>query len=315
MGLDSGLNAKVTKTELDEVLEASYSEPDARWGFGHADNPLIFRQMNRAEGDSYIVAEHMGPGLFEEIGENETPPEVSSRTENKMTVSMKDWALDIPISRNFYADDKHDVVNMDTAKAGRKARDTQDKKAMDLYAGGFDTHKTPDGNYIWYDSHTNLNGDTIDTLETGALTVTNLEILVRKLYTQKDQNGDLGSHGPGALLVPNELMKKALVYTESELLPGSGDNDRNYISLRFNNLQVIESPWLGATYHSQTYAATSYFLVAREHMMTRWIREGLNTVMVPWQNDKQRRWMYRPSYREAYFCATWEGAVASNGSA
>jgi len=314
MSLNSGLNAKAVKTELDEILDVAYTEPDKRWGFAHADNPILFN-IKRIDRAARILAEHMGPGLFEETAEEGEPVEASPRTANKMTVEVKTFAQDLYIPKEFYDDDQHELVQRDVKKLARKARTTQDKKAFDTcYAGGFDTTTTPDGAYLWSNSHTNLNGDTIDNLETGALSPDNLEVLVRKLYEQKDQNGDLGEHGAAALLVPPALMKKALTYTESELEPGTADNDRNYISLRFDGLRVFEQPYVGGTYNDYANADTAYYLVSQEHELTRDIREELNTVMVPWQYDKKRRYVYRAAYREMYYAGTWEGAVASNGT-
>ena len=315
MALDSGLNAMVTKTELDEVLDTSYSEPDTRWGFAHAFTTDLFKQENLAEGNAFLMAEHMGPGLFESTGENEEPTEASPRTANKMTIEIVDYTKDLPISKDFNVDDKHGVVQQDVRRMGQKAKTTQDKYAFDTcYAGGFDATLTPDAAYLWSDSHTNLNGDTIDNLATGALTPDNLEVLIRKLYEQKDQSGDLGGHGAAALLVPPALMKKALAYTESELEPNVADNNRNYISIRFDSIRVYENPYVGGTFNDYSNANTAYYLVSPEHKLTRKIRQALSTVMVPWQFDKKRRWMYRVDYRETYYAGTWEGAVASTGT-
>jgi hypothetical protein len=209
----------------------------------------------------------------------------------------------------------HEVVNRGVAEMGRQARNSQDDNALDIYVGGFATHTTPDGSYVWADDHTNLNGDTIDNLETGAMSVANLETLMNSLYLQKDQRGRLGGHEPTALLVAPAIFPDTQEITKSSLQANTTDNNLNYFSAIYPGLRVYRSPWISSTYDAYTNANTSYYLVSKNHFIRRRIREALNTVLVPWQYDPKRRYKYRGAFREVAYAATWEGAVASNGSA
>lgn len=311
--LNSGLNSKAVKTELDEIFFGRYSEPPRKAGFGHASTPDLFVQA-AMQSSATIISEHMGPGKFIRHREEQEVQETSPRTANKTTHEVRDWKLNLPIPREFDRDDQHGLVQRDVKDMARQARNSQDENAFDIYAGGFDDATTPDAAYLWSDGHTNLNGDTIDNLETGTLTPNNFEVLVRKLYEQKDQRGRLGGHDSSSALFPPALIKKALQITESELEPKTTDNERNYISMVYPELRVFQSPWVGGTYHSYTNANTSYYLVGREHFITRDKREDLFTVLTPWQNDDKDRLIYKARYAETYYAGTWEGAVASNGT-
>jgi len=314
--LNSGLNDKARKTELDEILFAKYKEPTGMAGFGHADTTDLFNQL-RYESGAYIFAEHMGPGKFIRHREEEEVQDTSGRTFNKTTKETKEWKLDLPIPREFYRDDQHAVVKKDVADMARQARNSQDENCFSIYVGGFDSETTADGSYVFANDHTNGNGDTIDNLETGAMSPDNIELLIRKLYEQKDQRGRLGGQVAQALLVPPALMKTARVNTESELEPGTGDNDANYLSLAFNGMRVYQSPWVGSTYASYTNADTSYYVVGQNHFMNRGIREDLFTGFVNWQNDpdKKDRYIYQARYSETAFAGSWQGVIASNGTA
>lgn len=302
----------MVKTALDEVLKASYDYPVAV-GTGYADTDDLFK-ISGIENAASIEEEFAGPGKWrtrEELGDVE---EDEILTGNKTTHSVTEWDKDLPVPKTFYDDEQHDIVNRAVSEMGRQARNSQDENALGIYVGGFATYTTPDSAYIWSNSHTNLNGDTIDNLETGALSVANLEILMNSLYLQKDQRGRLGGHEPVALLVPPALFPDAQEITKSELQANVTDNNLNYFSQIYPGLKVYRSPWISSTYNSYTNANTSYYLVSRNHFIRRRVRESLNTVLVPWQYDAKRRYIYRGAFREVAYASTWEGGAASSGA-
>jgi len=313
MSLNSGANPNLVKTDLDDVLFPAFDAP-AMPGFATAENALLFKQKSTTMGAVQEI-EFAGPSKWKEHIEEEDVDEASVITDNPTTYNVKNWKQDLPIPKEFYDDDQHDTVTQATADMGRQGRGTRDENAMKVYFEGFTVTTTPDAAYLYSNSHTNLNGNTIDNLETGAMSPDNLELLVRALFLQKDQRGRHGGHNPSALLVPPALFKKATVYTESELEPGGPDNDRNYLSMIYPGLQVFQSPWMANTFNGVTNADTSYFLVGPNHRITRKVREPLNTTLVPWQYDRKDRYIYKGRFREVTYAGTWEGTVASNGTA
>lgn len=312
MSVNSGANPNVVKTALDEVLFSSF-DALAIPGVASAETEALFKQktIDRA---AAIESEYAGPGKWKKHTEEEDVEEASVLTKNATTYNVNNWKQDLPVPKEFFDDDQHDVVQNSVSDMGRQARNSRDEDCLKIYSGGFATTTTPDAAYLWSNSHTNLNGDTIDNLETGVFNANNFETLVRKLVEMKDQRGRLGGHNPTALLVPPILFPDAQEVTKSELRPYTTDNQLNWLSLIYPGLMVFQSPWVGDTYSGLTSNAYHY-LVGQNHRITRRVREALNTTLVDWQYDKKDRYQYRGRFREVSYAGTWEGAVASTGAA
>lgn len=279
-----------------------------------AETEPLFKQktIDRA---AVIESEYAGPGKWKKHTEEEDVEEASAITKNATTYNVNNWKQDLPVPKEFYDDDQHDMVEAAVQDMGRQARNSRDEDSFGIYVKGFDTTTTPDAAYLWSDSHTNLNGDTIDNLETGAFNANNFETLWRKLAEMKDQRGRLGGHNPAALLVPPVLFPDAQETLKSELRPYTTDNQLNWISQIYPGLAIFESPWVGSTYASYSNAQTAHYLVAKNHKITRRVRETLNTTLVDWQYDKKDRYQYKGRFREVTYAGSWEGAVASTGAA
>lgn len=313
MSYNSGLNPELVKTSLDDVL---YPEYNFRGHTGNVDavDSLFFKQESTDRG-AVQEAEYQGPGAFEQHSEEAEVNQATVRTANKTTHTVLEYskALKIPVS--FMEDDLHNSISATIREAGENARNTRDKFTMDqTYGGGFGTATTPDGAALFSNSHTALNGETIDNLETGALSAANLETVIRSLVLQKKQDGEAGGHVPAGLLVPHVLFPDAMEITKSTLKSGTGNNDLNYFSEIYPGLQVGFSIFLDSTYNTATNADTSYYVVGRNHMIKRVERLGLETEIDPNTDDRYRR-TYKMRYREVAFPATWQGAIASNGTA
>ena len=312
MSLNSGSNANVVKTSVDEVLFGAYDAPSIP-GFATAETPSLFKQsgLDRA---AAIELEYAGPGKWNTHAEEEDAEEANVLTGNSTTHNVSNWKQDLSIPKEFYDDDLHEVVNKSVADMGRQAKNTKDENAMGIYVDGFATHTTPDAAYVWSDAHTTLSGVTIDNLSSGAMTPATLETLIRMLVEQKDQRGRLGGHNPAALLVPPILFPDAQEFTKSDLKPNTTDNNLNYVSLIYPGLQVFQSPWVGGTYSSYTNANTAHYLVSTNHSIRRRVRAPLTTTLVDWVYDSKDRYKYRGRFREVCYAATWEGSVASTGA-
>src|SRR5690606_32056099 len=109
----------------------------------------------------------------------------------------------------------------------------QDSNLMDIYAGGFATETTVDGEFVFSNSHTNRNGDTIDNLETETDLETVLDTMITKLQEQKDQAGKISGIEPEVLLVPSAKFKTASEVLDSELRSGTADNELNHYSDKY----------------------------------------------------------------------------------
>jgi hypothetical protein len=315
-GLTLGLNPETAKLSLDEVL---YTEFDREIQPGEitALDGLFFNQTTH---DNRTVqwAEYENVGLFEEQVDEQERIITSVATGTKTTADIRDWKKTIAIPESYFDDEMHDIVNQSIRQTGTRARTTRDKRAFQFtYGEGFDgtTFTTPDGQALYSNSHTSVSGDTVDNLETGALSPDNLKTLVKSLRLQLAQDGEIGSHHSDGLICPVELFPEATEITKSTLVAQSAENDLNFFSEIYPGLVVGASEFLDSSQNSATNADTSYYLVSRGHRVDRVERRGMKTDLIPPRFDSQDRYMYKASYREISVPKTWEGQAASNGTA
>lgn len=302
----------VVQTAIDKVFYAEF-DYDAEPGLATARTDSVFKQetIDRA---ALITQEYKGPGYFSERGDEEEIEGATVESSNQKTHSVLNYDKGIYIPKTFFDDELHMLVRNTVQKFARNARLSQDRNAFKtIFNLGFTTTTTSDGVALFSNSHTALNGDTVDNLETGTLTEANLDTLVQKLLTQVTQDGTIGGHVPAVLLVPPALFKTAQEITKSELRSGTANNDLNYYSQIYPGLQVYQSPFLSA---AQGGSDTAYFLLSRNHSVMRIVREGINTNLLGEEFDpaKARRYYYSAGYREVVSPISWEGIVASNGT-
>lgn len=304
--LNSGLAANVVKTALDKVFfsEFDYEVSPNR---ATARDPMVFKQETTDRG-AVITEQYQGTGYFNTRSEQAGVPEGTARVGNQKTSSVVNYDKQINISKNLFDDDQHTVVKRMMSDEGRLARLSQDKNAMQAYALGFTTQLANDGVALFSNSHITLNSTTVDNLETGVFNGTNLETLFVSLKKQKTQDGTIGGHEPACLLVPTELHKDASEVLQSELRPGTANNDLNYYSKVYPGLALKESPFLSDT------STTAYFLLSRNHSVTRWVRNAIQTSLINWDISANNNYVYKVGYREVVDAISYEGLVASDGT-
>jgi hypothetical protein len=304
-----------TGSGLDEVFGSAY-EMDKQPGEVRADDSLFFRQ----DTTDFLVhqyAESAGPGQFRATAEDEEVDEATVRVGNRTTAEVFEFDRDIPIPQRYQESSaSYGMVEDWVRELGVRARTSRDEQAMlRSYGDAFSGVTTPDGVALASNSHVALSGDTVDNLETGALSANNLFTVIRSLRLQKAQDGSLGSCHADGLLVPSMLHATATVVTDSELKPGVTDNDLNYISKVYPGLIVGASEWLDSAYNTlNSNANTSYFAVSKMHKITRVVRVGIQNNYVPPEYDRKRRAFYRARFSERVYAGSWVGFVGSNGT-
>lgn len=275
----------------------------------------VFFKQDKAVAGAVITDEFSGVGDWETSLEEEERTFATVRTANTKTHSVVNFKRTLAIPQEFFEDDKHDMVDRAASHLGFRGRTSRDKNALGVYADAFSGITTSDAVALISNSHTNLNGNTIDNLETGTLTPANLEIMFRVLLEQRAQDGGLGGHVGKGLLVPPILFPDAQEITKSELKPGTANNELNYFSQIYPGLIVGQSPYIGSVYNSlNANANTSYFLLGRQHSIKRWVRVPMETKIVPPDTDLRDRWYYKGRFREVVSPISWEGIVGSNGT-
>jgi len=305
-----------TGSGLDEIFMSAY-EMDKQPGEVRADDSLFFQQ-----GDTdwlvHQYAESMGPGQFRVTQEDEEVDDATVRVGNRTTAEVFEFDRDIAIPQRYQESSRaYGMVEDWVRELGIRARTSRDEQAFRRsYADAFSGVDTPDGADLISNSHTALSGDTIDNLETGAMSADNLAVVIASLRVQKAQDGSLGSCYANGLLGPSVLHPTMTVVTESQLKPGTAENDINYISRVYPGLVVGASEWLDEdfnTYNSN--GDTSYFVVSRMHKISRVVRIPIQNEYVEPRLDRKRRAFYRARFSERVFAGSWTGIVGSNGTA
>jgi len=305
-----------TGAGLDEIFDSAY-EMDKQPDEVRADNTLFFRQKS-TDWLTLQYAESMGPGQFRATAEDEEVDDATVRVGNRTTAEVFEFDRDISIPQRYQESSQaYGMVEDWVRELGIRARTSQDEQAFRRsYSDAFSGVTTPDGVALISNSHVSLSGDTIDNLETGALSANNLATVIRSLRLQKAQDGGLGSCQARGLLVPSNLAPTAHVVAQSELKPGTTDNDLNYISKVYPGLVIGVSEWLDSAYNTyNSNANTSYFVVSPMHSITRSVRVPIQRAYTAPEADRKRRAFYRARFSERVFAGTWVGIVGSNGTA
>lgn len=310
-GLNSGNAANAIKTALDVVFEVM-PEYLRTPNLGNATDPLVFRQLSTSNA-AYISEQLQGTGYFATKAEQADVSGATARVGNQKTSTVLEFAQSVDVPRTFLEDDMHDVVESTVRQMKQKAVLTRDRNACEIYNLGFSTETTNDAVALFSNSHTTLNGTTVDNLETGTLAVANLETGIVSLMEQRDQDGTLAGFIARCLFTPVSLMRESTEILDSELRSGTGNNDINWTSRRFPGLELRFNQFLGAAVGSSG-SDVRWFLLAQEHNIARIEREGLWTELVAWQNQRNNNYIYKAGYREVVDALSWQGAVGSNGT-
>lgn len=311
---DSGI---ATKAGLDEVFFNAYDaevQPDQV----QATDELFFRQKTTTWG-SIQNAEFAGPDDFQPTSQDEEVPEGTLRVGNKQTLEVLDFNQDVPFPQSFLEDsEKYEIKMGAVEEMGVSAINARDKYAFfNTYGNPFDAtnNPTPDGAAVGSNNHISLNGETIDNLETGALSADNLKIVVRSLKLMKRQGGGRGGFFFNGLMVAMNLLETANEITDSELKTNTANNNINWVSNLYPGVRTGTSEYLSSTYNTlNTNVDTTYAAISRRHKLTRSVRIPISTEWVDPIYDRRRRAFYRGRFRERAYAGTWSGVVFSSGT-
>lgn len=203
----------------------------------------------------------------------------------------------------------HGVWAKAVADFAMVARVSQDQNAFMFFNNAFTTSLTADGS-AFIASHTLLNGQTQTNVVTGALSPTTLYSAIVALRQQKNQAGVILGNVPSVLLVPSPLYKHAIEITDSALIADSANNNINVYRSAYG-ITIYTSPYLDAVAGGSD---TAWFLLSRNHSVTRLIRQGIQTALRDWSVSNNRSYFYQANFREAVYAPDYVGAVGSLGT-
>jgi hypothetical protein len=301
-------NFAIVQTELDSVFYQNFDYDTTFPSIATANTAAIFKPLNTTHA-AYIEEIFKGSGLFPVIGETTTVPVSTPKVANKLTTYVKDFAQGIEISKNLFDDNMHGVWSKAVADFAMVARVSQDENAFALFRLAFTTSLTADGAALISAAHTLLDGETLSNLITGALSPQTLYDGIVALRQQKNQAGVILGNVPTVLLVPSPLYKHAIEITDSALIADVANNNINVYRSAFG-ITVYTSPYLDAVAGGSD---TAWFLLAKNHGVTRLIRQGIQTALRDWSVSNNRTYFYQANFREAVYCPDYVGIVGSTG--
>ena len=306
MDQNSAPSLILVKTALDKLLDEATIEM-AVVGKATAKDEMVFTQ-DTATNAAVVSSVIGGGGYFQS-----TTDDVALTNEANVAAAAAKTSLvvqfkkNLPISRTFMADQQLSAVSKAVRQQALTWGASQDRNAFSVYALGFTTQQTIDNVALFSNTHTNENGDTVDNLETGALTDPNLNIVVNSLRTQLSQTGVILGYEPKWLLTPSILHQTGMTVAKSVLRATTGNNDLNYFSEMYPGMKVVYSPFLDAT------STTAYFLGSQTHGVSRFEREAFFTDLVDWKFNANDQYVYKMRAREVVDSIEYSGLVGSTG--
>jgi len=303
---DSGPSLNLVKTGLDNLFNQATMDI-ATVGKATATNPLVFVQMP-AGSVAAVQSTIIGGGGYFGQSTDDVPPtkDAAKRAYATKQSQVINFFENLPISRTFMEDQQLAAVSKSVQQFAMAWKSSQDRNAFATYNNGFTTQTTADGVALFSNSHVNLNGDTVDNLETGALANDTLNTSVVSLRGQINQTGVIAGYEPKFLLCSSTLHQTAMATAKSVLRAGTGNNDLNYYSEMYPGMEVLYSPFITST--------TAYFLGSFTHGVTRFEREGLSTTLVPWSVSPSDQYLYKMRAREVVDSIDFNGLVGSTGA-
>lgn len=311
MDNNSGPDLILVKTALDKLKDYAMIQATTV-GKATALDEILFSQETAS--NAAVVSSVIGGGGYFQTTTDDVPlvPEANIAAAPKKTSLVYEFLQNMPISRTFMADQQLSAVSKSIRQRAAAYLTSRDRKAfVGTYASGFsgaNNGTTIDGVPLFSNSHINENGDTVDNLETGALTDANLNIVVNSLRTQINQAGVLIGYEPKALLTPVALHATGMQVAKSVLRAGTGNNDLNYFSEMFPGMKVVYNP------HLDSVSTTAYFVVSNDNGVMRAEREGFFTDLVDWKTSPNDQYVYKMRAREVVDAISYDGTVGSTGA-
>lgn len=309
MDNDSAPNLILVKTALDKLIDDATIEL-AAVGKATALDTEVFTQ-DTADNAAKVTSVIGGGGYFQETTDDVgLTNEANTAAAAPKTTLMVQFKKNLPISRTFMADQQQSAVSKAVRQQAQTWVASRDRAAFRVYANGFTgagNSTTIDNVPLFSNAHVNENGDTVDNLETGALTDPNLNIMINSLRTQTSQSGVLLGYEPKWLLTPSLTHSTGMQVAKSVLRAGTGNNDLNYFSEMYPGMKVVYSPFLDAT------STTAYFVGSTTHGVNRFEREAFFTNLRPWEENINDQYIYKMRAREATDAIEYSGLVGSTG--
>lgn len=304
---DSGPDLILVKTALDKLRDEATLQV-ARTGKAEATDAIVFTQGS-ADNAAKVVSVIGGGGYFDKtFDDRSTTKEANVQAAPAKTVLIATFKKNLPIPWTFMDDQQQDAVAKSVRQQTQTWLATRDRNAFYVYGNGFTTQLTIEGATLFSNSHTTVTGTTVDNLETGAVTDTNMNVMVNSLRQQIAQTDTKVGYEPDFALFPSITHQSGMAVAKSVLRAGTGNNDLNYWSEMYPGMKVVYSPFL------DDISTTAWFVGSANHGVERYERKAFFTKLVDWQTDDEDCYQYKMRAREEVDSIEYSGLVGSTGT-
>lgn len=304
---NSGADYNLVKTLLNNLKDDTLQQENIQ-GKATALDPIVFTQDTAT--NAFVVTSVIAGGGYMNKETDDFAPRkfVTKRAPTAKTTAIAEFNKNMGIARTFMQDQQLNAVSKAVRQEVQSWTASRDRNAFAVWSGGFATTTTIDSAYLFSNSHTNVNGDTVDNLETGALANDTLNTTVNSLRQQVNNSGVLVGYEPKFLLTPSILHQTGTQVCKSVLRAGTGNNDLNYWSEMYPGMKCVYSPFLDAV------STTAYFVGTSQHDVMRFEREGFFSDLVDWKTDPNDQFVYKLRAREEVDAITYVGVVGNTGA-
>jgi len=248
--------------------------------------PVLFNEI-----DSSKAAEHfLGAGGMSDWSEYQgTIPYDDLDKLYKTTLTHKEFVKGFTVERKFVDDDQYGFITPQPKNLALSAMRTREKHAASIFNNAFSTsYLGGDAAALCSDSHPLAPSHAADVQDNkGTSAVSYSEIIATRnlMRAYVDDRGELMPINPDTLLYPPELFETVETIRQSQLKPGTGNNDANVAG------GVIKN-WVQWDYLTD---ANNWFLIdsqlAKQHLL--WI----DRVPLEFMLDPDASYLLKANYR------------------
>lgn len=281
---------------IDQILYENFDAPSLTY-------PMVFDVRSSQRAFEQTTG-YSGFGLFSEkesdggVVDYDTILQLYDKTFIHTTFSKA-----FQISEEAREDDIDGVISNAAPAMGRAAQTSIETQVWSVLNNAFGTETSPDGVSIINSAHPLAGGGTFSNLVTGDLANSTIEAATTRFDLTTDERGLPIELSPTKLVYAPANRFQASVVLQSQLRPGTTNNDINAITNL--GLQPVMSKYLTDE--------DAWFLMAPSNvakLLVYWRKEPVTDHILDFETGNMKSKM---TYRLSYGAADWRGVVGSAG--
>ncbi len=293
----------LTRTALDSFFYPTFNG-DMAPGLVTENDPRFFKQ-ERIDQGAFTEAAFIPSGAWSSREELENVRKGTPGMTDPKTFIPTEFSQELDFGLHFFRDQKFGFVKRSLEGMARKGRKTRRVNAFNVYNNMFTTELSVDGIPVISDTRTVADGSNVDNKGTYEFSLPAFEDAVIALEDQRDRSGgEAEGFVARHLLVSNDVFRLATQLLESTTRADQDNpNVLNFYADRYD-ITIGKSPFL---------AKGSWFLLADDHTVMRYVREDIETWMRGPEHNSNRVVTYGGAYRETVGVLDYTGIYGSTG--